>query len=119
MTTCTLQMKNCTWPTTFAASKRISGSSTHWRSERNPYQAHAMTQPTDQDKEPTMLKRPISIDDLFKIKLLDDPQISPDGKTVAFVITTPDLENNTYASHLWLASRKGTTPPKQFTFGAG
>ncbi len=65
-----------------------------------------------------MPKRPITIDDLFKIKLLDDPQISPDGKTIAYVLTIPDLEKNKYDSHIWLVPSTGGKP-QQFTFGAG
>ncbi len=66
-----------------------------------------------------MPKRPIAIDDLFKIKLLDDPRISPDGKTIALVLTEPDLDNDKYYSHLWLVPSDGAEPPQQFTFGAG
>ena len=54
-----------------------------------------------------MSKRPITIDDLFKIKLVGDPQISPDGKTISFVLTTPDLEKDKYDSHIWLVPSDG------------
>lgn len=66
-----------------------------------------------------MPKHPITIDDLFKIKLAADPQISPDGKTVAFVLTTPDLEGNKSTAHIWLAPSDGAAPARQFTFGDG
>ncbi len=66
-----------------------------------------------------MPKRPITIDDLFKIKLLGDPQISPDGKAIAFVQSALDLENDQYHSHIWLVPSDGSAPPTQFTFGAG
>ncbi len=66
-----------------------------------------------------MPKRPITIDDLFKIKLLGDPQIAPDGKTIAFVQTTTDFEKDKYVSHIWLAPSDASAPPTQFTFGAG
>ncbi|MBI3538186.1 MAG: S9 family peptidase [Chloroflexi bacterium] len=66
-----------------------------------------------------MSKRPIAIDDLFKIKLLGDPQISPDGKTIAFVQTTTDYDADKYQSHLWLVPSDASAPPIQFTFGAG
>jgi len=64
-------------------------------------------------------KHPITIDDLFKIKLASDPQISPDGKTVAFVLTTPDLEGDKYSAHIWLVPSDGSAPARQFTFGDG
>ncbi|MBI5029822.1 MAG: S9 family peptidase [Chloroflexi bacterium] len=66
-----------------------------------------------------MSKHPIAIDDLFKIKLVSDAQISPDGKTVAFVLTTPDLEGDKYSAHIWLVPSDGSTPARQFTFGEG
>jgi dipeptidyl aminopeptidase/acylaminoacyl peptidase len=48
---------------------------------------------------------------------VSDPQISPDGKTIAFVQTTPDLEGDKYRSHIWLVPAAGITSPRQFTFG--
>lgn len=66
-----------------------------------------------------MAKRSITIDDIFKIKLVNDPQVSLDGKTVAFVLTTPDLEKDKYDSHIWLVASDGKKPPSQFTFGSG
>src|SRR5574341_1278174 len=66
-----------------------------------------------------MAKRPITVDDLFKIKLLGDPQVSPDGKTIAFVRTETDFEKDKYHSHIWLVPSEGKKPPTQFTFGAG
>jgi dipeptidyl aminopeptidase/acylaminoacyl peptidase len=50
-----------------------------------------------------MSRRPVTIDDLFRFKHLSDPQISPDGATIAFVQAEPDLEKNTSHSHIWLA----------------
>lgn len=66
-----------------------------------------------------MAKHPITIDDLFKIKLVNDPQISPDGKTVAFGLTIPDLDKDKYDTHIWLVPSDGKRPPTQFTFGTG
>lgn len=66
-----------------------------------------------------MPKHPITIDDLFNIKLVSDAQISPDGKTVAFVLTTPDLEGDKYSAHIWLGPSDGSAPARQFTFGEG
>ena len=39
-------------------------------------------------------RRPIKVDDLFRFKRVSDPQVSPDGKQVAYVITTVDLAGN-------------------------
>lgn len=59
-------------------------------------------------------KRPIEIDDLFRFKRVSDPQISPDGKQVVYVVGVPDLANNKSTSSLWIVSTdKGE--PRQLT----
>ena len=60
-------------------------------------------------------KRPMTVDDLFKFKRVSDPQISPDGKLVVYVVGTVDLEKNAIVSNLWLAATDGKTPPRQLT----
>src|SRR5262249_9103906 len=54
-------------------------------------------------------------DDLFRFKRVADPQISPDGKTVAYVITNVDLEGNRTSSAIWLAAVDGSTEPRLLT----
>jgi len=51
-------------------------------------------------------KRAMTIDDLFRIQRVADPQISPDGKTVVYVLTSVDPEGNKSKSNLWLADDK-------------
>ncbi|MHB1423925.1 MAG: dipeptidyl-peptidase 5 [Gemmataceae bacterium] len=59
-------------------------------------------------------KRPMTIDDLFRFKRVSDPQISPDGKHVVYVVGTVDLSANSSSSTLWLApTDKGE--PRQLT----
>jgi len=55
-------------------------------------------------------KRPMTVDDLFRFQRISDPQISPDGKTVAYVITTVDLQGNKTSSSIWLASTQDGKP---------
>ncbi len=54
-------------------------------------------------------KRPMTLDDLFRFQRVADPQISPDGKTVAYVVTTVDLSGNKTSSNLWLATVQGSS----------
>ncbi len=54
------------------------------------------------------MPRPIEIDDLGKIKYVGDPQISPDGKCVAYVVTEADIPEKTYHSSIWLAAADGS-----------
>ena len=49
-------------------------------------------------------KRPISAEDLNRIQYLRDPQISPDGRYVAFVKISPDPLEKTYRRNIWLYS---------------
>lgn len=59
-------------------------------------------------------KRPMTVDDLFKFRRVTDPQISPDGSLVVYVVTTVDLPGNKTSSNLWLAPAGGG-PPRQLT----
>ena len=59
-------------------------------------------------------KRPMTVDDLFRFKRLSDPQISPDGKQVAYVVGTVDMEKNSISSSIWLAPT-GKGEPRQLT----
>jgi len=55
-------------------------------------------------------KRPITIEDLFRVKMIGDPQPSPDGSRIAYVVTQMDTEADTYRSQLWIIPAAGGTP---------
>jgi len=65
-----------------------------------------------------MTRRPIAIDDLYEIRMVADPNISPDGARVAYVVTTVDREQNGYRCALWMVATSGSEP-RQFTAGRG
>ncbi|MDQ3820008.1 MAG: S9 family peptidase [Acidobacteriota bacterium] len=46
-------------------------------------------------------KRPFTIQDLYRVKNISDIHVSPDGKTVIFVISTSDLARARRNSHVW------------------
>lgn len=52
-------------------------------------------------------KRPIEFTDLFSMGRVDDPQISPDGKWIAYTITYYDLGENSKNSDIFLVSADG------------
>src|SRR4051794_5030689 len=53
-------------------------------------------------------KRPLSLDDLGRIRDVRDPQCSPDGKTVAFVVSQVDVkEDKAGNSHVWTVGIDG------------
>jgi dipeptidyl aminopeptidase/acylaminoacyl peptidase len=64
-------------------------------------------------------KRPMTVDDLFKLKRVSDPQISPDGKHVVYVVGVPDLEKNAIPSSVWIAATDGKSEPRQLTNAPG
>ena len=64
-------------------------------------------------------KRPMKIDDLFAFKRVSDPQISPDGKTVVYVVGEVDLSANKTSSSLWLAAADGKGEPRRLTNAVG
>jgi len=60
-------------------------------------------------------KRPMTVEDLYAFKRVAAPQISPDGKHVAYQVGTVSLEANKSTTALWVAATDGKTPPKQLT----
>jgi dipeptidyl aminopeptidase/acylaminoacyl peptidase len=65
-----------------------------------------------------MSTRPVKIEDLRKFRFVSDPQLSPDGKTIAFVVSDVNIEKDGYDRHVWLAD-VATGKYGQFTFGGG
>ncbi len=45
---------------------------------------------------------PFTIDDLVRLKRLSDPQVSPDGRYVAYVLRETDMEANKGRTDIWL-----------------
>ena len=52
-------------------------------------------------------KRPIQFDDMIAMHRLSDPQVSPDGKWVAYVVATPDMQANHSMSNIWMVPANG------------
>jgi dipeptidyl aminopeptidase/acylaminoacyl peptidase len=49
-------------------------------------------------------KRAVTFNDLISMHRLSDPQISPDGKWVAFGVATPDIEANHLVKNVWVVA---------------
>jgi dipeptidyl aminopeptidase/acylaminoacyl peptidase len=60
-------------------------------------------------------KRSMTVVDLFRFKRVADPQISPDGKLVAYTVTTVDLAGNKSSSSIWTAPTGPAGEPRQLT----
>src|SRR5258708_28879902 len=55
-------------------------------------------------------KHPITFEDMIKLHRIAEPQVSPDGKWVAYTVATPDVEANRNASNIWMVSTSGGSP---------
>ncbi len=64
-------------------------------------------------------QRPITLEDFYKLKRVSDPQISPDGKWVAYVVGEVDMEANRIPSSIWLAATDSKSEPRRLTNAAG
>ncbi len=55
-------------------------------------------------------KRPFDVNAMMELKRISDPQLSPDGKWVAFTVQTVDLAANKKPSQIWIAPLAGGAP---------
>jgi dipeptidyl aminopeptidase/acylaminoacyl peptidase len=52
-------------------------------------------------------RRPLTIDDLARLREVRDPQCSPDGRWVAYVVSSTDMKEDKSASHIWMVGFDG------------
>lgn len=64
-------------------------------------------------------KRPVTPKDLFRFRPVSDPQISPAGDLIAYVVSDVDLEQNKSRGSIWLASVNGAAPRRLTNPGDG
>jgi dipeptidyl aminopeptidase/acylaminoacyl peptidase len=62
-------------------------------------------------------KRDFVPDDIWQLRAVSDPQVSPDGSELAFVVASPDPETDKAATVIWVAPVDGSSPARQFTSG--
>ncbi len=53
-------------------------------------------------------KRALRVGDMYRLKTVSDPQISPDGKWVAYVVSATDSAKDKSDSDIWMTSWDGT-----------
>jgi dipeptidyl aminopeptidase/acylaminoacyl peptidase len=63
------------------------------------------------------MPRQLKPEDLYSIKLVEDPQISPDGTRIAFVVARIDRETYEYRRSISIAEVGSNTEPRPFTAG--
>ena len=60
-------------------------------------------------------RRPFKLDDLARLHEVRDPQLSPDGQWVAYVVATIDTKEDKGNTHIWLVGYDGKND-RQITF---
>lgn len=60
-------------------------------------------------------KRGITPEDYFSFEVISDPHLSPDGKAVAYVLTTIDQKRNRRESSIWLVPSNGSSAPRRLS----
>lgn len=63
-------------------------------------------------------RRAITFEDYIALKAVSDPQLSPDGKWVAYTVSTPSLQDNRNVARVWVAE-VATGRSRQLTGGPG
>src|SRR4051794_41920457 len=56
-------------------------------------------------------------DDVYELTGASDPRLSPDGGTVAYVLSSVDRLDNGYRSSIWLVPADGSERPRRLTWG--
>src|SRR6266480_2685240 len=59
--------------------------------------------------------RGVTPEDYYSFEFISDPQISPDGKLIAYVVTKVDRAQNRRNSSIWMTATDGSRAPWQFT----
>jgi dipeptidyl aminopeptidase/acylaminoacyl peptidase len=57
--------------------------------------------------DPAAARRTLTPDDLYRVEDISDPQVSPDGLMVAYVVSTNDREADAARSAIWMVSWDG------------
>jgi dipeptidyl aminopeptidase/acylaminoacyl peptidase len=63
-------------------------------------------------------KRAITFEDYIALKSVSDPQLSPDGKWVAYTVSTPSLQDNRNVARIWVVE-VANGRSRQLTAGPG
>jgi dipeptidyl aminopeptidase/acylaminoacyl peptidase len=61
-------------------------------------------------QQPAAAPRAITIDDLFQIREVEDPQLSPDAQWVAYTVNTSSLKDDKSEERIWMVPAAGGDP---------
>src|SRR5947209_17048126 len=60
-------------------------------------------------------RHPLRLDDVARLREVRDPQVSPEGQWVAYVVATTDAKEDKTSSHIWMVGYDGKGD-RQITF---
>lgn len=60
-------------------------------------------------------KRAMTFEDVLNLKSVSDAQVSPDGKWIAYVVTSVDMKENANDADVWLVATSGAEPVRLTT----
>jgi dipeptidyl aminopeptidase/acylaminoacyl peptidase len=60
-------------------------------------------------------KLPISHEDVWLMKRIGTPAVSPDGRWAVVSVSEPSYDEKDQSSDLWIAATDGGTPPRRLT----
>ncbi len=66
--------------------------------------------PCGHSQAPSSAPRPITMDDLFQLREVDDPQLTPDGQWVAYTVKTAMLKEDRNEERIWAVPSAGGAP---------
>ncbi|MEE8340178.1 MAG: S9 family peptidase, partial [Xanthomonadales bacterium] len=69
--------------------------------------AFVITSPILVAEDDESIPRLLTVDDYFRLGTVEDPQISPDGKWIAYTVKTYDLDEDKSYTRIWMVSAQG------------
>jgi len=70
-------------------------------------------------QSPAKSRRAMTVEDLWKFERVGSPAVSPDGRWVAFTVSSYSMEDNESETDLWLVAADGSSAPRQLTWNEG
>jgi dipeptidyl aminopeptidase/acylaminoacyl peptidase len=71
--------------------------------------AFCLSSSITQAQQPSSVPRPVRVDDLFEVREVHDPQISPDGQFIAYTINSTSLKDDKGFTQIWMIPAVGGT----------
>jgi dipeptidyl aminopeptidase/acylaminoacyl peptidase len=72
---------------------------------------------TAQTPETETARRALQLEDYYRIRSVESPEISPDGRWVAFTVSLPVEEDNGTIRQVWVVEADGTAAPVRLLHG--